>query len=139
MTRSCPSRDYDFWPFRIKPSPGACCTQAHVFSPADRSPYAEARGYILQDTPIATYLDRLNSPGLDRGVIVHGSAHCSDHRVSLDGIATAPDRLHGDALADPDLDEGGLAQLDAGGMRGIRLLAMLKGAVGSDRLWGFGV
>ncbi len=29
--------------------------------------------------------------------------------------------------------------MDAGGMRGIGLLAMLKGAVGSDQLWGFGV
>jgi 2-pyrone-4,6-dicarboxylate lactonase len=130
MTRPCPSPDYDFWPPRIKPSRGACCTQAHVFGPADGSRYAEGRGYIPPDAPIATYLDRLESPGLDRGVIVHGSAHCSDHRASLDGIATAPD---------PNLDEAGLAQLDAGGMRGIRRLATLKGTVGSDQLWGFGV
>jgi len=139
MTRPCPSPDYDFWPSRIKPSRGACCTQAHEFGPADRSRYAEGRGYIPPDAPIATYLDRLEALGLDRGVIVHGSAHYSDHRASLDGIATAPDRLRGDASADPDLDEAGLAQLDAGGVRGIRLLATLKGAVGSDHLLGFGV
>ena len=112
MIRPCSSPDYDYWPPRIKPSPVACCTQACVFGPADRSPYAEGRGYIPPDEPIAAYLD---------------------------GIGTARDWLRGDASADPDLDDAGLAQMDAGGMRGIGLLAMLKGAVGSDQLWGFGV
>jgi predicted TIM-barrel fold metal-dependent hydrolase len=71
---------------------------------------------------------------LDRGVIVHGSAHGSDNRASLDGIATAPDRLRGIAVVDPDIADDELEKLDAGGMRGIRLSTMLKGGVGSEQL-----
>lgn len=134
MTRPCPSPDYDFRPPKKKPPPGACCTQAHVFGPADKFPYAEGRGYTPPDAPIATYLDLLDSLGLDRGVIVHGSAHGSDNRASLDGIATAPDRLRGVAVVNPDIDEAALSELNDGGMRGIRLSTMLKGAVGSDQL-----
>ena len=134
MTRPCPSPDYDFRPPKKKPPPGACCTQAHVFGPADKFPYAEGRGYTPPDAPIATYLDLLDSLGLDRGVILHGSAHGSDNRALLDGIATAPDRLRGVAVVDPDIDEAALSGLSDGGMRGIRRSSMLKGAVGSDQL-----
>lgn len=134
MTRPCPGPDYDLRPPRIKPPAGACCTQAHVFGPADRFPYAPGRGYTPPDAPIATYLKLLNTLGLDRGVIVHGSAHGSDNTASLDGIATAPDRLRGVAVVDPDISESGLGVLNDGGMSGIRLSTMLKGAVGSDQL-----
>ena len=134
MTRSCPGPDYNFRPPKIRPPAGACCAQAHVFGPADRFPYAAGRGYTPPDAPIATYLKLLDTLGLDRGVIVHGSAHGSDNRASLDGIATAPDRLRGIAVVDPDITEGALEKLNAGGMRGIRLSTMLKGGVGSEQL-----
>ena len=134
MTRPCPGPDYDLRPPRIKPPAGACCTQAHVFGPADRFPYAPGRGYTPPDAPIATYLKLLDTLGIDRGVIVHGSAHGSDNTASLDGIATAPDRLRGVAVVDPDISESGLGVLNDGGMSGIRLSTMLKGAVGSDQL-----
>ena len=134
MTRPCPGPDYDFRPPEIKPPPGACCTQAHVFGPADKFPYAEGRGYTPPDAPVAAYLKLLDTLGLDRGVIVHGSAHGSDNSASLDGIASAPDRLRGVAVVDPGISDSELADLDAGGMRGIRLSTMLKGAVGSDQL-----
>ena len=105
-----------------------------MFGPADRFPYADGRGYTPPDAPISTYLDLLDSLGLDRGVIVHGSAHGSDNRASVDGIATAPDRLRGVAVVDPGISEADLDALNDGGMRGIRLSTMLKGAVGSDQL-----
>ena len=134
MTRPCPGPDYDTRPPKIKPPPGSCCTQAHVFGPADRFPYAEGRGYTPPDAPIGTYLRLLDTLGLDRGVIVHGSAHGNDNRVSLDGIAHAPDRLRGVAVIDPDAPDSDLEMLAAGGMRGIRLSTMLKGAVGTEHL-----
>ena len=42
MTRPCPAPDYDTRPPKIKPPPGACCTQAHVFGPPydDMTPIA---------------------------------------------------------------------------------------------------
>lgn len=134
MTRPCPGPDYDTRPPKIKPPPGACCTQAHVFGPADKFPYAEGRGYTPPDAGIETYLNLLDILGLDRGVIVHGSAHGSDNRASLDGIARAPDRLRGVAVVDPDISDSELEDLNVGGMRGIRLSTMLKGGVGSEQL-----
>ena len=134
MTRPCPGPDYDTRPPKIKPPPGACCTQAHVFGPADKFPYSEGRGYTPPDAGIETYLNLLDILGLDRGVIVHGSAYGSDNRASLDGIARAPDRLRGIAVVDPEISDAALEELDAGGMRGIRLSTMLKGGVGSEQL-----
>ena len=134
MTRPCPGPDYNLRPPKIKPPAGACCTQAHVFGPASRFPYSEGRGYTPPDAGIETYLALLDMLGLDRGVIVHGSAHGSDNRASLDGIATAPDRLRGIAVVDPEIADDELEKLDAGGMRGIRLSTMLKGGVGSEQL-----
>ena len=134
MTRPCPAPDYDTRPPKIKPPPGACCTQAHVFGPADRFPYSEGRGYTPPDAGIETYLNLLDILGLDRGVIVHGSAYGSDNRASLDGIARAPDRLRGIAVVDPEISDAALEELDAGGMRGIRLSTMLKGGVGLEQL-----
>lgn len=134
MTRPCRGPDYSFRLPKIRPPAGACCTQAHVFGPADRFPYAEGRGYTPPDAPIDTYLKLLDTLGLDRGVIVHGSAHGSDNRASLDGIARAPDRLRGIAVVDPDISDGALRELKDGGMCGIRLSTMLKGGVGSDQL-----
>tara|TARA_R110000868_G_scaffold100722_3_gene277088 strand:- start:14273 stop:15148 length:876 start_codon:yes stop_codon:yes gene_type:complete len=134
VTRPCPGPDYNLRPPKIRPPAGACCTQAHVFGPADKFPYAEGRGYTPPDAPIETYLALLDMLGLDRGVIVHGSAHGSDNRASLDGIARAPDRLRGIAVVDPDIADSELEKLDAGGMRGIRLSTMLKGGVGSEQL-----
>ena len=131
MTRPCPGPDYDIRPPRIKPPPGACDTQAHVFGPASEFPYAEGRGYTPPDCPIESYLKLLDTLGFDRGVIVHGSAHGSDNRVTLHGIAQAPDRLRGVAVVDPEISDNELETMASGG---IRLSTMLKGAFGTEHL-----
>lgn len=134
MTRPCPGPDYDIRPPKIKPPPNACDTQAHVFGPAAQFPYAEGRGYTPPDCPIDSYLKLLDTLGFDRGVIVHGSAHGSDNRVTLHGIAQAPDRLRGVAVIDPDISDSELETMAQGGIRGIRLSTMLKGAFGTEHL-----
>jgi predicted TIM-barrel fold metal-dependent hydrolase len=134
MTRPCPGPDYDIKTPTLKPPPKACDTQAHVFGPASQFPYAEGRGYTPPDAPIDAYLRLLDTLGFDRGVIVHGSAHGSDNRVTLHGIATAPDRLRGVVVVEPDIAETELQAMDQGGIRGIRLSTMLKGAFGTDLL-----
>ncbi|CAN0553831.1 unnamed protein product, partial [Laminaria digitata] len=63
MTRPCPGPDYNLRPPKIKPPPGACCAQAHVFGPADRFPYAAGRGYTPPDAGIETYLALLDMLG----------------------------------------------------------------------------
>lgn len=134
MTRPCPGPDYGYRPPKIKAPPKSCCTQAHVFGPSDRFPYAEERGYTPPDCPVEEYLKLLDTLGLDRGVIVHGSAHGSNNSVSIAGIASAPDRLRGVAVIRPDVSEKELEELHAGGMRGFRLSTMLAGAISTDHL-----
>lgn len=134
MTRPCPGPDYGYRPPKIKPPPKSCCTQAHVFGPSNRFPYAEERGYTPPDCPVEEYLKLLDTLGLDRGVIVHGSAHGSNNSVSIAGIATAPDRLRGVAVIRPDVSDKELEELHAGGMRGFRLSTMLAGAISTDHL-----
>ena len=97
-------------------------------------PYAPGRGYTPPDCPVDSYLRLLDTLGHDRGVIVHGSAHGADNRVTLHGIAAAPDRLRGVAVIDPADDALDLDAMHAGGIRGVRLSTMLKGAVGSEHL-----
>jgi predicted TIM-barrel fold metal-dependent hydrolase len=134
MTRPCPGPDYETRRPKIAPPPKSCDTQAHVFGPADRFPYAEGRGYTPPDCPIESYLRMLATLGIERGVIVHGSAHGSDNRVTLDGISRAPDRLRGVAVVSPDIPDRDLAAMAQGGIRGIRLSTMLKGGFGTEHL-----
>ncbi len=134
MTKPCRGPDYDTRPPGIRPPPKSCDTQAHVFGPASRFPYADGRGYTPPDCPVEYYLRMLDVLGMERGVIVHGSAHGSDNRVTLDGIASAPDRLRGVAVIEPNAPDSELETLNSGGIRGTRLSTMLKGAVGTDHL-----
>jgi predicted TIM-barrel fold metal-dependent hydrolase len=134
MTRPCPGPDFDIRTPKVKPPPNACDTQAHVFGPASQFPYAEGRGYTPPDCPIEAYLRLLDTLGFDRGVIVHGSAHGSDNRVTLHGIAAAPDRLRGVAVVDPAISDNELEAMALGGIRGIRLSTMLKGGFGTEHL-----
>jgi 2-pyrone-4,6-dicarboxylate lactonase len=134
MTKPCRGPDYDTHPPKIRPPPGSCDTQAHVFGPSDRFPYAPERGYTPPDCPVEAWLHLLDVLGMERGVIVHGSAHGSDNRVTLDGISRAPDRLRGVAVIRPDIPDGELETLANGGVRGFRLSTMLKGGIGTDHL-----
>jgi predicted TIM-barrel fold metal-dependent hydrolase len=134
MTRPCPGPDYQIRPPKIAPPPLSCDTQAHVFGPSTQFPYAAERGYTPPDAPIASFLHLLDTLGMERGVIVHGSAHGSDNSVTLHGISQAPDRLRGIAVIAPGTPDSDLEAMAEGGIRGLRLSTMLKGAIGTDHL-----
>ena len=134
MTRPCPGPDYETRAPKIAPPPKSCDTQAHVFGPVSRFPYAEGRGYTPPDCPVDLFIRMLDRLGIERGVIVHGSAHGSDNRVTLDGIAQYPDRLRGVAVIAPDAPDSELETLAEGDIKGLRFSTMLKGAVGTDHL-----
>jgi predicted TIM-barrel fold metal-dependent hydrolase len=58
--------------------------------------------------------------GIDRMVIVHPSAHGTDHAVTLDAIADDPERRRGVAIIDTTFTTEQLRALHAGGFRGSR-------------------
>ena len=99
---------------------GACDAHCHVFGPAFRFPYAPDRSYAPPDAPFEKLRELHAHLGIARAVIVHASCHGTDNRVTLDAIARSGGAYRGIANVDADITDRGLADLDAGGIRGIR-------------------
>ena len=84
---------------------------AHMFSrDTDRYPFHARAAYTpdpadLAADPLADYLARMESEGIDRAVLVHPESYGDDHRLVLDCLQREPDRFWGTCLyypADPD-------------------------------------
>jgi 2-pyrone-4,6-dicarboxylate lactonase len=113
---------------------GACDTHAHVFGPIDRYPLSSERTYTPADCTVEQYHGLLDILGFERGVIVQGGANGRDNRVTLDAIATAPDRFRGVAVIPAGLSDAALEALDAAGIRGVRMSTVVGGGVTFDAL-----
>lgn len=80
---------------------------AHLFSP-DLGRYpVHARAAYTPDVsgqpadPLAAYLERMRTEGIDRAVIVHPEPYGDDHGLILDCLAREPARLWGTSLFYP--------------------------------------
>ena len=102
MTEPCQGPDPHPKKPIIAPPPGACDTHAHVFGPLDRFPFSPGRGYTPPEATPEDFEGLLSALGIDRAVIVHGSAHGSDNRASAraacQGIAKPVAVGQGDAV-----------------------------------------
>jgi len=99
---------------------GACDAHCHVFGPADVFPYAPDRSYTPPDAPVAD-LRRVHAAiGVDRAVIVQASCHGTDNAAMIDAIASSGGAYRGVAIVDGTITDDGLADLDRGGVRGVR-------------------
>lgn len=113
---------------------GAVDTHAHVFGPRDRFPFSPERSYTPEDCTVAQYAELLDTLGIDRCVVVHGGAHGTDNRVTLDAIATLGTRARGVAVMRPGLSALQLQQLHDGGMRGCRISSVVRGGAQFEHL-----
>lgn len=113
---------------------GAWDAHCHVFGPAADFPYADDRSYTPPDAPFETLQALHNHLGFTRGVIVQASCHGSDNRAMLDAIARSEGRYRGVAIVDGSETDEQLAEMDAGGVRGVRFnfVAHLGGAPDLD-------
>jgi predicted TIM-barrel fold metal-dependent hydrolase len=100
--------------------PGACDAHCHVFGPADRFPYAPDRTYTPPDAPVEALRALHGRLGISRAVIVHASCHGTDNAVTLDAIRSSNGAYRGVANVRADITDNELADLHAGGIRGIR-------------------
>jgi predicted TIM-barrel fold metal-dependent hydrolase len=105
------------------PAPGSVDCHAHVFGPAALFPYAAERGYTPPDAPCAAYLAMLAATGMDRGVLVQGSAHGLDNRAMLGALDEAPDRLRGIAVMPADTPLDALLALRRRNVVGLRFFS----------------
>jgi 2-pyrone-4,6-dicarboxylate lactonase len=111
-------------PNPVKPQhllpPGACDAHCHVFGPAAVFPYADDRSYTPPDAPVAKLRELHARLGVSRAVIVHASCHGTDNTVTLDAIASSNGAYRGVANVEASISDSALADLHAGGIRGIR-------------------
>jgi len=100
--------------------PRACDAHCHVFGPVETFPYAPERRYTPPDAPKERLAQLHDMLGIERAVIVQASCHGKDNRAMLDAIAASPSRRRGIAIVDDGIAERDLADLHAGGVRGVR-------------------
>jgi 2-pyrone-4,6-dicarboxylate lactonase len=100
--------------------PGSWDCHCHVFGPAARFPYAEARSYTPEDAPLEAYLALLDRLGFAHGVLVQPSAYGRDNRAMLDALQRAPQRLRGVGVGGAELTPSTLRAWHAAGVRALR-------------------
>ena len=110
----------------FQPPPLSCDAHFHIFGPAERYPCgvgtAEKLRYAPPVAPLSDYLDLAKLLGIERFVFVQPSAYGRDNACMLDamrqvGIA----RCRGIVDVDENVPDALLAEMDALGVRGVRI------------------
>lgn len=117
-------------PLSRRPEPlpaGTVDTHFHVFEAG--APLTTPRSYTPQVCTIADWRDYADAVGIARGILVQPSVYGLDNSVMLRAIASDPARLRGVAVVAPDTTQAALAELDRGGIRGLRINTRNKGGV----------
>jgi 2-pyrone-4,6-dicarboxylate lactonase len=117
----------------LKAPPGACDTHLHVYGPPERYPLSPQRNYTPD--PHSTLKDYLNvhrTLGLERAVIVTGSANGTNNQATLDALARMNGTFKGLALLDPAITNSELSGLKENGFTGFRVKANGKGGLSFD-------
>lgn len=116
----CMAPDPDTKTPKFQPPPGACDAHCHIFGPGAAYPYAPDRSYTPPDAPLARFKELQTTLGLSRAVLVNASCHGTDNTVILDAIAQSGGSYRGVANVGGSISDAELAQLNDGGIRGIR-------------------
>lgn len=115
---------------------GACDCHGHVYGPFDRFPLPPEPVFPASEAPVERLEEIWRHFGLDRAVLVQGSAYGDDHSAMLAAIAQSPERRRGVALLKPDVPEEMIHMLHGRGVRAVRL-NWIHHLFGSEvRSWG---
>src|SRR3954464_7237700 len=114
---------------RLKLPKGAVDTHVHVFEP--RYPLLPARGYNPPPSTLADLKHLHATLGIERVVFTQPSVYGIDNAAILDAMGLlnreAPGRARAVVALDMTFTEKKLAELDAAGVRGVRLNTDNKG------------
>lgn len=102
------------------PPANTCDTHFHVWGPPNLFPYAESRRYTPPAAPIEHFWAMASVIGVERGFLLHASAHGFDNAVTLDAVARSEGRLRAVLRATDRYDASTLKTLHAQGVRGMR-------------------
>lgn len=131
MTKPCPGPASP-GPTKIRPPAGTTDTHAHILGPYAKFPLAEDRSYTAPESTVDDYRALMATLGIDRVVIVHGSAHGPTNDVTADAISQLGDCARGIAVVPLDVEDDELDRLHAAGFRGVRLTTLLRGGTGVE-------
>ena len=120
-------RDIPSAPAFVVPK-NACDCHAHVFGDAEAYPLVENRSYTPHPAPLRDYVRMLDALGISRAVLIQPSIYGLDNSCLLAMLnELGLGRARGIAAISEDTTESEIARLHEGGIRGIRLVSMVKG------------
>lgn len=129
MTKPCLPARTEHRKLDFVPPPGSCDAHAHVFGPFDRFPLDAERSYTPPSYPAEAFIAHLDELGLERGVLVTGSASGTANDIVLDALTRYPQRLRGVIVPRTDMSDAELDRYTKAGVRGVRAnLYQLNGA-----------
>ena len=118
---TCAPPDFNPRTPRLRLPARACDTHAHILGPRARYAYSPARVYTPPDSLLPDYLYMLDRVGVELAVLVQPSVYATDNTVMLEAMKAAGKRFRGIAVVDDDIPDDELKQLDAAGVRGVRV------------------
>lgn len=102
------------------PPANATDCHVHIFDPA-RFPYSPKRVYSPPPAVVDDLLDLHKTLRMERVVIVQPSIYAADNGCTLDAVRKLGARARGVAVIDKDTSKTELEEMDAAGIRGIRI------------------
>lgn len=112
---------------RLELPSGAVDCHTHLFE--SRYPLSPNRGYNPPDSTLDDMLFMHSQIGIERVVFTQPSVYGTDNSAILDGMAALGDRARAIVAVDSTVTDAELADLDARGVRGIRLNLDNKGGM----------
>jgi len=134
MTELCQPPDPNWRALKTAPPAGTCDCHVHIMGPFDKFTLSERRGYTPEECSIETFQDMMGLLGIDRAVIVQGSAHGNDNRVTVDAVQKLGDQGRGIVLVPPDVSDAELEEFKNAGICGLRLSTISKAGYGTEHL-----
>jgi len=99
----------------------ACDTHVHVIGASSHYPMVVERQYTPGTASTADLQQHLERQAMRRVIVVQPSVYGTDNRCLLDALDAMPQQARGVAVCDPLVPQTELQQLDARGVRGLRL------------------
>jgi predicted TIM-barrel fold metal-dependent hydrolase len=100
---------------------GACDCHVHVFGPADRYPFAGTRRYTPGDASVEDLAALHRALQIERTVVVQPSPYGTDNAGTLDALRRLGSAARGVAVIDDSVSAHTLADMQAAGIRGVRV------------------
>ena len=118
---------------KLKAPPGSCDTHLHIYGPPECYPLLSERNYTPDPhSTLDDYLRVHRKLGLERAVIVTGSAYGTNNQITLDALARMGGSFKALALLDPAITDAELLRFQESGFTGFRVKANGKGGLTFD-------